>query len=142
MDANNRKHDEFFTFLFLTIAAILLATSCTLTRKNVIGSWKDEFGDTLIIKSDNSFILIKSKLNETRQDSLVDNTMASSSLTGQWTLFNRSVSFMFSDTTMNLGGDCRSYQYWWRLSKKKLVRPWTCKIPTHRFVTITKFENG
>lgn len=131
-----------FTYLFLKTAAIVLLTSCTLTRENVIGKWKEQFGDTLIINSDNTFVLIKSRLNETNKDSLVDVTRASSSLTGKWNLSNKSVSFKFSDTTMNLGGDCRSYQYWWRFSKKKLVRPWTCKVPTHRFVTITKFEKG
>jgi hypothetical protein len=133
---------KFFTYLFLTTAAIVLVTGCSLTRENVIGKWKEQFGDTLIIDSDNTFLLIKSRLNETSKDSLVDVVWASSSLAGKWNLSKKSVSFKFSDTTMNLGGGCTSYQYWWRFSKKKLVRPWTCRVSTHRFVTITKIEKG
>jgi hypothetical protein len=124
--------------LFLTITTVLLSlmTSCNLTRSNVIGKWKGQFDDTLIINQDNSFVFIKGKfskanLHDTSQTYLV----------GQWTLKKKSIYFNFSDTTQNFGGDCKTYQYWLtRGSKKKLTRPMTCKSQSHHFVTITKMN--
>jgi len=123
-------------FLAKTISLLSLMTGCNLTRTNVIGKWKGQFDDTLIINQDNSFVFIKDRFSKTNlTDSLQTN------LVGQWTLQKKSIYFNFSDTTQNFGGDCKTYQYWWtRGSKKKLIRPMTCKSPTHHFMTITKLD--
>ena len=124
------------SFLPMAIASLLLIISCNLTRKNVIGKWKGQFDDTLIINQDNSFLLIKDKFSKTN---LTDSSQKY--LTGKWTLKKKSIYFKFADSTKSFGGGCRSYHYWWtRGSKKKLVRPMTCKIPTHHFEVINKIE--
>ncbi len=111
-------------------------TSCRLTRNDVIGKWKGQIDDTLIINQDNSFLFIKDKFSKAN---LTDSLQTH--LIGQWTLQKKSISFKFADTTQNFGGSCRTYQYWWtKGSKSKLIRPMTCKSPTHHFVTITKME--
>lgn len=103
---------------------------------DVIGKWKGQFDDTIIINQDNSFLFIKDKFSE---DNLTNTSQTH--LVGQWTLQKKSIYFIFSDSTQNLGGDCKTYQYWWtRGSKKKLIRPMTCKSPTHQFMTITKID--
>ena len=125
-----------FLFLHITISLLSLMTSCSLTRTNVIGKWKGQFDDTLIINQDNSFLFIKDKFSK---DNLTNTSQTH--LVGQWILQKKSIYFIFSDTTQNFGGDCKTYQYWWtRGSKKKLIRPMTCKSPTHHFITITKID--
>lgn len=120
------------------VAIISLAFSmagCNLTRNNVIGKWKGNYGDTLIMNKDNSFIY-KIKPN---QENLDDTSKRN--LTGQWTLSKKMIDFKFADTTQNFGGGCNYFQYWWlRNSRKTLIRPMTCKSPTNRFVTITKID--
>ena len=124
------------TFLLITIAIFSLATSCRLTRNDVIGKWKGQFDDTLIINEDNSFIFIKDKYSKANlEDS------SKTHLVGQWTLFKKSIYFNFTDTAQNFGGGCKTYQYWWtRGSKKELIRPMTCRSPTHDFKIINKIE--
>lgn len=111
-------------------------TSCSLTRTDVIGKWKGQFDDTLIINQDNSFVFIKDKFSKVN---LTDTLQTH--LVGQWTLQKKSIHFIFSDTTQNFGDNCRTYQFWWtRGSKKKLIRPMTCKSSTHHFIAITKID--
>ena len=125
-----------FLFILISLALFSLMTSCRLTRTDVIGKWKGQFDDTLVINKDNSFLLIEDKLSKTN---LLD--CSKTHLVGQWTLFKKSIHFNFADTSQSFGGNCRTYQYWWRLgSKKKLIRPITCKSPTFDFITITKID--
>lgn len=125
--------------LFLAIvvfSTLSLVTGCNLTKTNVIGKWKGQFDDTLIINEDNSFVFIKYKFSKSNLTDSVQTHLA-----GKWTLQKKSIYFYFSDTTQNFGGDCKTYHYWWtRGSKKKLIRPMTCKSPTHHFVAITKID--
>jgi hypothetical protein len=129
------------TKIFLQLFSLIcLLASCRLTRNDVIGKWAVSQNDTLIIKQDNSFLLVKSSRQLNNGQS---NNSDSSSLftSGHWTLYKKAIHFDFSDTTQNFGGGCTTFQYWWtKGSKKKLVRPMTCKSPTHEFRSINKIE--
>ena len=126
---------------FLLTACILLVVlaSCRLTRKDVIGTWKGGLDDTIVINSDNSFLFIKDKFSKQNQNSFKDTT--SSHLTGHWILYKAAIHFDFADTMKNFGGGCTTYQYWKiRSSKRKLIRPRTCRSPTHEFYSIIKVK--
>jgi hypothetical protein len=128
-----------YVSLYSTILALLLLTSCSLTRNDVIGTWKEQFGDTLTIFNDNTFLLTKQTPGKTGQINSVDSSKIV--MTGRWTLNKKTIHFQFVDTTQNFGGGCRSYQYWWiRSSKKQLIRPDNCKIPTDHFIAIVKVD--
>lgn len=115
----------------------ILFASCRLSRTHVIGKW-DDHGDTLVINNDDSFVFIK--YISRRDSELHPIDTLKTILTGQWTLDKKSVHFEFTDTMQTFGGDCTTYQYWNRLSKKKLIRPRTCQKPTHELWVINKIE--
>jgi len=107
-----------------------------LTRKNVIGKWKGQLNDTLIINQDNSFLYIEDKFSKTN---LKDSSTIYS--VGEWILQKKSIYFKFADTTKSFSGGCKTFHYWWtKGSKKQLIKPMTCKSPTHRFEVISKIE--
>ena len=118
---------------------LLLLTNCRLTKTDVIGNWKEQFGDSLTIYKDNVFLLVKQKASKAGEIGFVESSKIR--LTGQWKLNKKAIYFTFDDPAQSFGGDCRMYQYWWtRGSKKKLVQPVTCKSPTHHFTTIVKVD--
>ena len=125
------------SLLFMTFSFALLA-SCRLTRNDVVGRWSDH-GDTLIINNDDSFLFTKYRSKKDSQFHAVDTTLKAI-LPGRWKLDKKSIHFEFRDTTQNFGAGCTTYQYWKRLSKKKLIRPRTCQSPTHEFWVITKIK--
>ena len=112
-----------------------MLTSCSLTKKNVTGKWLFDYRDTLILKADESFLFIIT--NHQKSTTTSPNEV----LTGHWRISKRSVDLVFSDTTKNRGGRCRTLYYWWtRGSKKRLVMPRSCTTPTHDFISVTKMD--
>ncbi|MFT3681352.1 MAG: hypothetical protein QM791_13830 [Ferruginibacter sp.] len=110
----------------------VVTTSCRLTRKDVMGKWQQESGDTIIINANDSFILIKKNNIQSR---------SKENISGHWKLSQKSIHFYFEDSLQHFGGGCSAYWYMWtKGSKKKLVRPGTCYSPTNRFVSARKIE--
>ncbi len=122
-------------FLFIAIALFVFA-GCNLTRFDVVGKWKGQFDDTLIINQDNSFLYIKDEFS--KADS---NDSFKKNVEGQWTLSKKSIYFNFNDTSQNFGGNCKVFYYRQRLfANKKFIRPNYCDKPTHRFIIMNKVE--
>ena len=132
--------ERLITILFKLFFLFCLFSSCSLTKNNVIGKWLVPQTDTLIIKPDYSFLLVKTN-PQTSKVQPRGILLTSQILDGHWSINKKKVYFIFDDTTKNLGSSCTSLQYWWRRgSKKKLVMPRTCTSPTHHFVTVKKIE--
>lgn len=118
---------------FSVIFFLLFFSSCKLTEASVTGKYAGTglsgMNDTLTVYSNKTFTL------ETIRDSL------EKTISGSWSINNKCLMLDLGEHNEKLFGSCSSICYWNRLlTRKKLIRPITCNIPTHHFTTYTKFE--
>ena len=106
---------------FFISICLLLLIGCRATEKSVLGSYKSNYKEHLVLNSDRTFTI-----DYKTSDSLAE------IVKGQWTLKNKIISLKVSDSKD------KKWECWGlKIKHNKLKRPVDCG-PSHRFIFFTK----
>jgi hypothetical protein len=104
---------------------------CKLTEKNVTGTWVSNFSDTLHVYTDHSFLAVPR------------HSSRDSGISGEWVISPASLSLYETGTNQKqraavfCGGLSKMGGYY---SRTRLVNPWVCNTPSHRFISFRKLR--